>query len=201
MFTSVTRADMAYIKLSLHRSGRWRMAWTSEGAAAVGLSAGADRVLTRWERPDDVRPGWCHAVTVIIGCDSLGILRPEKRLGRFALFPPYNPGEAMWFRVLLGSPGLELAVRGAIDVGTIELPGGAMVGVCARPSPLPSKTATALSDMRAHMLRAVTAAGARGNQGFGWGHLDDGAVGLLDSGRLETEGFGPAGGSNARPSG
>jgi hypothetical protein len=108
------RLQMGAIKLSLHRSGRWRMAWTEEYADLVGMPEGEDRLLGRWEPPDEIRPGWLHALTVLVMPDSLALQRPEKRLSRVAFFPPSNPDEVLGFRVLLGAPNCELAVTGAL---------------------------------------------------------------------------------------
>jgi hypothetical protein len=43
------------------------------------------------------------------------------------------------------------------------------------------------------MLAAVTAAGARGNRPFAWGHLTNGAVLLTDPGSIEPPGIGRGG--------
>jgi hypothetical protein len=64
--------------------------------------------------------------------DSLALQRPEKRLSKVAFFPPSNPDEVLGFRVLLGAPNCGLAVTGAIEVGTLQLPSGGMIGVCVR---------------------------------------------------------------------
>lgn len=150
-----------------------------------------DRVLGRWEPPDEVRPGWRHAVTVLVTPDSLAPHRPEKRLSKVAFFPPPNPDGVLWFRVLLGAPNCELAVTGAVEVGTLQLPSGGMIGICVRPGPMTPESAAKIRDVRTQMLRAVTAVGARRNQALAWGRFDDGAVWLLDPGVVEPEGAEP----------
>jgi hypothetical protein len=108
------RWDTGVIKLSLHRSGRWRMAWTDEYARSVGLPAGTDRVLSRWEPPADLRPGWRHAVTVLVTRESMAQhTTPGRKPGKVAFFPPPNEDGGLWFRILVGRPGgAELTIRG-----------------------------------------------------------------------------------------
>ena len=64
------RSQTGAIKLSLHRSGRWRMAWTEKYAKSVGMPDDVDRVLTRWDPPDEMRPGWRNAVTLLVAPES-----------------------------------------------------------------------------------------------------------------------------------
>jgi hypothetical protein len=55
------RLQMGAIKLSLHRSGHWRMAWTEEYADLVGMLEGEDRVPrpVRAARRDQARLTAC----------------------------------------------------------------------------------------------------------------------------------------------
>ncbi len=163
------------IKLSLHRSGLWRMAWTDEYAKSVGLPDDVNRVLTRWEPPGELRPGWRHAVTVLVTPESLVQQSPERRPNKVAFYPPPNPDGALWFRILIGQPGSELAVTSAVEVGTLRLPSGGMVAVIVRPGPLSPGSAAKVAELRAQMLAAVTTAGARRNTAFAWGRMADDA--------------------------
>jgi hypothetical protein len=183
------------IKLSLHRSGKWRMAWDGKYAASVGLPDEVDRVLARWDPPADIVPGWKHAVTVLVTRESMAQHQTaERRPGKVAFFPAPDADGALWFLVLLGQPGAELVVRDAAEVGALELPGGGMVGTVVRPGPLTPGTARVVADVRARILATVTAAGARRNTGFSWGRMDDGSVVLIDPGPVEPEGVGSGAG-------
>lgn len=51
------RNVMGSAKLSMHSSGRWRWAMTSEEATRRQLDAEQDRVILRWEQPAPVAPG------------------------------------------------------------------------------------------------------------------------------------------------
>ena len=186
------RPQTGAIKLSLHRSGRWRMAWTEKFAKSRGWSDDVDRVLTRWEPPDEVRPGWRHAVTMLVTPESVAYPPPrDSGLGKVAFFPPPNPDDALWFRILIGQGSTELAVSGAVEVGTLRLPSNGMVGVIVRPGPLEPATVAKVAGIRAQMLAAVTAAGARRNTAFAWGRMADDAVLLIDPGPVEPEGAPP----------
>jgi hypothetical protein len=178
------RTQMGVIKLSLHQSGQWRMAWTEDGAQGIGLPEGQDRVITRWSPPQELKPGWRHAVTVLVTPDSLALPRPEKRLGRVPFYPPPNPDGELRFDVMLGAPGAELTITGAIEVGTLQLPSGGMIGVCLHHES--TTLGSAAKDVRAKMLSA-TQYGARRTRALAWGSLADGAVLLLDPGAVEPE--------------
>lgn len=188
------RYQTGAIKLSLHCSGRWRMAWTEKYAKSVGMHDDVDRVLTRWEPPEEIRPGWRHAVTLLVTPESV-IQQPlqDCRLGKVAFFPVPNQDGGLWFHILIGQPGSELAVTGAVEVGTLRLPSGGMVGVIVRPGPLSAGSAAKIAEIRAQMLAAVTAAGARRNTAFAWGRMADDAVLLLDPGPVEPESAEPVG--------
>lgn len=194
------RSQTGSLKLSLHRSGRWRMAWTEEFVKARGWPEGTNRVLGRWDPPDELRPGWRHAVTVLIPADSVvSDPMPEKKLGKVAFYPAPTGDQAMWFRILLGSAGgAELAVNDAFDVGSMTLPGGGIVGVICRPDVLEPEMEAILADIRAEMREAVSATGSRGNRMWGWGRMADDAVVLLDPGRIEPDGA-PRPGAAAGP--
>ncbi|MGH4018641.1 MAG: hypothetical protein ACRDT0_05240 [Pseudonocardiaceae bacterium] len=170
------------------------MAWTAQYAASIGMPEGENRVLTRWEPPTELAPGWQHAVSVYVTRDSLATHLDETGLGKVAFYPPPDPGDMARFMLLLGAPdGAELEVTGAIDVGSLELPGGGLIGVVMDYQPLESGTAAKIQEIRAQMLRTVTEAGARGNRAFAWGHLDGGTVLLVDPGAVEPKGPAPEG--------
>jgi hypothetical protein len=104
------------------------------------------------------------------------------------------------FRVLLGAPNSALEVTGAVEVGTLQLPSGGMIGVCMRHDPMTPKLATTIREVRTQMLSAVTAVGgAHGNQAFAWGRFDNGAACRLDPGVVEPESAAPNGTVHAGP--
>lgn len=146
-------------------------------------------MLTRWEPPTEVRPGWRHAVSVWMTRDSLVTHLDETGLGKVAFYPPPNPDGLLRFILLLGAPdGAELTVRNAVEVGTLELPGGGLIGVILDHQPLEPSTAAKIQEIRTQMLQAVTRHGAHRTSAFAWGRLADDAVLLLDPGAVEPDG-------------
>ena len=116
---------------------------------------------------------------------------PERRPGQVAFFPPPNEDGGLWFRVLVARRGgAGLTIRGAVEVGGLELPSGGTVAVIVRPAPLTPGSESVVAGLRWHMLAVLTAARARRNTGFAWGRMDDGAVVLIDPGPVES--YGPA---------
>ena len=146
-------------------------------------------MLGRWEPRSDIRPGWLHAVTVLVTCESMAQhITPERRPSKIALFPPPEEAGGLWFRVLVGRPaGAELTIRNAIEVGELRLSNGGMAAVVVRPDPLTPQKESVVAGLRSHMLTALTAAGARRNTGFVWGRMDDGTVVLIDPGPVEPD--------------
>jgi hypothetical protein len=65
------RDELPTAKLSLHQSGKWRRALTSQSAIRQDLPADSDRVAIRWEVPEPFTEGWLHAVTITIPCSSM----------------------------------------------------------------------------------------------------------------------------------
>jgi hypothetical protein len=59
---------------------------------------------------------------------------PERRPGKVSFFPPPNEDGGLWFRVLVGRRGgAGLTIRGAVEVGGLELPRAGTVAVIVRP--------------------------------------------------------------------
>lgn len=56
-------------------------AWTETYAKFLGLSEDVDRVLSRWQPPDKVRPGWRHVVTLLVDASVSCAAAPHRRAG------------------------------------------------------------------------------------------------------------------------
>jgi hypothetical protein len=81
-----TRGDDIYLslrdltkaqKISLHSSGRWRNAWTTE-QVAKGLpfvGPGQDRATDKWDRPPELAPGVTRAFDVVVPASE--VTEPE----------------------------------------------------------------------------------------------------------------------------
>ena len=123
------RKTMQTLKLSLHQSGRWRMAMT-EAAAAEHLAPGDDRVFSRWAPGIELAPGWHTGAYIYVPATAFTDLFPEKKPkgSRIVWCEAPPPPFMMAFSVLLGSPGCNaLTLSGAWDVGRMTLTSGAKV--------------------------------------------------------------------------
>src|SRR5215204_3540531 len=109
--TNLSIAD--FQKVSLHASNRWRFAWTSEYAPQV-VPTGEDRLIERWERPDEVVPGWTDAFHIWVPHDDLtvveGLPTPKSQYFKdvctseedIRWIPAPGPGAAIGFHVVIG---------------------------------------------------------------------------------------------------
>lgn len=127
------RHVMGSAKLSMHSSGKWRWAMTSEEAARRQLTAGQDRVITRWEQPAPVAPGWVRAATICVPSSSLRSLAPEKspKKGVISFWSPGPRSREVWFDVFIKSPDAPALTFNNITelVGRIDLPSGGAIWV------------------------------------------------------------------------
>jgi hypothetical protein len=97
-------------KISLHQSGHWRNAFTSEFAAKDTplLSPGQDRATDKWYRPDDFVPGLTKAFEIVVPASEVTVpTRPEANVfgaKEIAWVQPPPEGYATHFTVLFTSP-------------------------------------------------------------------------------------------------
>ena len=59
-----------YLKISLHAKDVWRFAWTKE--SEILMEGTNDRVIHRWRRPPQFRPGWTRGISVIVPWTPIG---------------------------------------------------------------------------------------------------------------------------------
>jgi hypothetical protein len=96
-----TRTMTQFIKLSLHRSGIWRLAWTEE--SSMKAQGSYNRVEQRWQRPAEFRLGWTQGPAVIV--PNSGIWKPFQRALDQEKIPVHwssipQPGQKYHFTVL-----------------------------------------------------------------------------------------------------
>jgi hypothetical protein len=70
-------------KVSLHTSGRWRIAWDEKAVANKPelVAPGQDRAWEKWEPPPPVEPGLVAAVRMLFPTSELAV-EPEQRVGK-----------------------------------------------------------------------------------------------------------------------
>lgn len=176
------RDHMHVIKLSLHES-KWRMTYT-EQAAARHVAPGEDRVVTRWNQPPEMAPGWRHAACIVITTSNLGYGYPEKRVrggGRVSWFPPTFPRSGLRFDVMLSLPGCgQLSVGNIIgEVGRMTLRSGAGVWIVGTEFRTTRKYEAELAELRQEVYELAKGEPAA-VRGWGWGEIGDGVPQLVD---------------------
>jgi hypothetical protein len=176
------RDRMGVMKLSLH-GVKWRMAYT-EQVAERHLPEGVDRVLTRWEHPPELAPGWRRGAAITIATSNLGPGYPEKKVkggGGVAFFPAPSEGWAMRFDVLLGVPDHGgLTINDCVgDVGRMTMSSGAAVWIVASEFAVDAEYEAGLAELRRRMVESVPDPSKTRGWAWGWLH-EDRAPALID---------------------
>ena len=146
------RTMVSLLKLSLHRSGKWRLAWTE--SSQIRARNSPDRVEERWNRPAEFRAGWTQGPALIVPNTTV-----QTPFGRAAdndrvpivWVPTPNLGSKHHFTILFASrdapvdswktvfrPGDHL-------LGTLDQRNGDQVALCQREVPLIEKESSYIS--------------------------------------------------------
>lgn len=113
-----------WIKVSLHSSGIWRVAWTSQSGIKAPQSA--DRVERRWKRPDPFAEGWTQGPSVRVPHTPVKrrFSAPDyMRVVEVRWFAPPARGNELVFTVLFSEPDVPL-----VGWKSISRPGDDLVG-------------------------------------------------------------------------
>ena len=149
-----------YLKVSLHESGDWRIAWTANRDLKEELRA--DRIIRRWRRPPEFTPGWTQGPSVVIPATSLQRPLPAHvdEGAKVVWHRPPKPGKKLQFMILISRPGARItSVRfpglSFQTVGQIKLTNGNRVWLVAVEGDLPeSESKEAEQIVTATKLRA-----------------------------------------------
>ena len=115
------------LKISLHQSGMWRLAFTQQFAATLqATGAGSDdRVQAKWTRPAERRSGWTHAMSIVVPVTEL-----------WKPIPPLNlPLDIRWRQV--PAQGMESHFAMMLERGSGYVdrrPGGDVIAVLPLPN-------------------------------------------------------------------
>jgi hypothetical protein len=171
------------LKVSLHESGRWRLAFTESYVQShpERLTESGDRAAVKWARPPEAQPGWTHALSVVVPVRDLW--RPD---------PPYKmPTKVRWrepptqgmeshFAIFFERASGLTARRPAGDVvGTFYLPNGENLWIIAADVITLAENASRYEESRAN-IRSVPGGGDVGNRAFVFGDRPDGARVIMD---------------------
>ena len=125
------------LKVSLHRSNIWRIAFVND---LEGKDKGTDRAVVKWRRPDEFAPGWTGSIGVLIS--PIQPQRPFQKAkdddSRIHWLAPAAEGRKVLFKVLFSQPGYSekhlklITVRGDRLVGRLLKRNGEIVWLVVR---------------------------------------------------------------------
>lgn len=174
------------LKISLHKSGITRMAWTA-AAASSHVVGGTDRVISRWTARHPLPQGWALVIRLSIPDSALSEILPplpERPTKPTVTLPAAGPGRTIEVRVLLGEPasgGLRLEGE-FVEVGRMTLGDGSLAWVTAWSHPTTPEAEEMLVNVRTRAM--AEGASERPVPGaFAWGtDNDSGTPFMLDAG-------------------
>ena len=142
------------LKVSLHKTGDWRIAWTSgwveKGGSTSHTMPGHPRLIHRWSRPREYTPGWTQGPAIFIPAvriDEAFPAMPVAASKRLIIEPAAAPGNMLHFTVLFSAAGVpHQTMRGATEptdrpVDSRRLVNGQTVWIFRRESPQPLESA------------------------------------------------------------
>ena len=146
---AAARKISALIKFSLHRSGKWRLAWTE--SSGVKSQRSGERAEEKWTRPDPFRPGWTQGPSIIV--PHSGVKRPfahdpEDDLRNILWIPTPAPGARHHVTILFAAsdapPDSWATITRPDDqrLGVLDLRNGDKILVTQRENPMVAKEST-----------------------------------------------------------
>lgn len=162
-----------WLKTSLHESGIWRLAWTEE--SKILTTDTSDRVIIRWRRPPEFRPGWTQGISVLVPWTPIGqhysaADAPAGKAVQWVKAPA--PWHKVVFTVLFTAadvpqPAWEsIREPGDRKLGQLPLQNGESVWVAVRRAPLePNEKAEAeklAGELRINMVPGASSQDIRG---------------------------------------
>lgn len=113
------REGLRAFKVSLHRSGVWRVALVNR----LEKDTSTDRVIVKWQRPPELVPGWIPSVVVLVS--SLPPAQPitPKKIDdrRVTWISAPSSGKKIFLRIFLSQPGV---AKESLTLGRDRLFGG-----------------------------------------------------------------------------
>ncbi|WP_051027712.1 hypothetical protein [Nocardia higoensis] len=118
-------------KWSLHESGDWRYQWCSHSIVEEFGGGSSDRILDRWERPDEIgRTGWTRGFSIYIRRDDVVEFPTAADQGDVCWIPLPPEGHEVGIHVVIARPNVGEVGIGAVGlfpIGGYVLPNGHVV--------------------------------------------------------------------------
>lgn len=164
------------VKVSLHGSGNWRHAFTSEHMSGPSphISPDEDRARSKWQRPPEIAPGVTRAFQILVPSSEVTV--PKHLIGgnppgsqKTIVWVPRAPaGSITYFTVLFTSPTTTAATlpgwpgrrrMGTRLVSRIGLPNGETVWVVTHEERMSESQRATLARRRVDISRLTRARG------------------------------------------
>lgn len=120
-----------FMKVSLHSTGDWRVAWIQESQIEDRQLPPGSRVLCQWRRPNEFTPGWTQCLHIMVPfCTVQHRFKLHDTGTEIVWAAPPRPGEKVMFTVLLSTAQvLEEAWKmvcqpGDVTLGSLALSNG-----------------------------------------------------------------------------
>jgi hypothetical protein len=152
----LTRASGQWLKVSLHASGDWRIAYTR----GTTLND-AQRVIHRWRRPAEMQPGWVKSLAIVVPFPTVSepLDHYEVEPGvDIEWFPEPRLNRKLTFRIIFGGATASTTMLeatlpvGATLKGPLEKANGERVFVAAWEEDLSSAETLILRD---HVAKTI----------------------------------------------
>ena len=172
------------LKVSLHESGVWRLAFTREYATALQASGAStlDRAQETWMRPAERVRGWTHAMSIVVPVADLWKPDPPIDLSPEIKWRPAPlPGMESHFLILLerGNGYVDRRPTGDV-VAVMQLPNGENLWVIATDVGSSVEDLRQYELLRASMRDRAEGASDQGSRALVFGGRPDEARVLID---------------------
>ena len=148
------------VKVSLHASGRWRVAFTDDEMASVvgGVSTGEDRAFQKWQRPPPAQHGFTMALQ--IAAPKPDIITPPVEDQVEVTWVPCPDNSELIFMVAFGGTVDEQA-SGTTLIYSEQLGNGEVVSLVWRTRPLTDRRRHTLVEHRRAAVAQAESHGAK----------------------------------------
>lgn len=152
-------------KFSLHASGDWRYAFTSQFMATEAGAAWPDRVLDRWQRPEPNEHGHILGPVIIVRAEDVTEMDDAALKGEIDWVPAPPAGEAVWIQTVFLQPDRWVSLpRGALPVGLLRLANDEGLFVAAEKAAVSDQQRATLAHKRSEAEARVPEAARRAGE-------------------------------------
>jgi|SRR5215217_9544057 len=166
------RTQVGVWKVSLHKSGVWRFAFTKEYWETHG-EEDADRLIERWDRPQPLYGGITPAFEIVVPSAELALPRQplpgdrKKHLKNVTWFGPAPEGFAKQFLVSYTEPGQPVTDTDVEILASFALPDGRTVVITVMEHAISEEQQKQIEDYQRAMAEGFSQAAPEVQNAFG----------------------------------